>query len=168
MATAKKKRKPTQKDWEKMQTLFLKGEKPRFIVEKFPELDITAKQVSTKFCKKNLGEKKKKIEEKATEKIIDKLADIKARTNEAHIQAYELLQQKVLEKIRQDTYQVVIGGKFPEIVDIENDLSQLAKGAVALEKIQKGQRLALNLDNQDESEDEPEMVFVENVDLDKI
>lgn len=47
------KRKPTEKDWQKIRVLYLNGEKPRFIVQKFPELDLTAKAISTKFSKNN-------------------------------------------------------------------------------------------------------------------
>ncbi|MEI7474701.1 MAG: hypothetical protein WCK67_07965 [bacterium] len=158
-----KQTKPTQKDWDKIEALYLKGEKPRFIAEKFPNLQITAIQISKRFSKKNLNEKKRRIEKKVKEKLEETIIDIKVQRNQEHIEQFDFLAKKIIEKIKKDTYQVV-AGKDPKIIDLENDLAQLARAATALEKIQKGQRLALGLDEKANINiDMPEVNIVENL-----
>ena len=61
---SKEKRKPTEKEWQKIRALYLSGVKPRHIVEKFPDLKLTAKGISNKFSFNSTKEKRDKIKER--------------------------------------------------------------------------------------------------------
>lgn len=157
------KKKPTSKDWSKIEALFLQGEKPRFIVDKFPNLDITPKSISTKFSKMGLGEQKKKIEVKTKEVLIDKITEDKIDYNLKHINLFDknlklidaLLDYR-LKNVEQAPSELVIS-------DIVNDATALIRGICAG---QKGQRLALGLDKliNDDNDSTPVINTVENLD----
>ena len=58
------KHKATDKELKEMLTLYLKGVKPRNILKKYPDVDITAKDLSTWFSKQKAKQNKDKINKK--------------------------------------------------------------------------------------------------------
>jgi len=59
----------------------------------------------------------KKIEEKTEQKTIEKISDKLSDRNALHIEAFDILYQKILDDLKTDTYQVVAGkkNKFPPL-----------------------------------------------------
>jgi hypothetical protein len=63
---------------EKIKKLALAGNKPQAIKKKMPGLDWTNKQIGTYISRCGLAEKIEKIEEKAENKLIERISDKKA------------------------------------------------------------------------------------------
>jgi len=126
------------------------------IAKKYKKSQSTVRQASaqgkwSKNKEKNRTEIAQKIEQ-VKQKIIQKtiqenLEEIKNQAqrelelNLKHLKAYNLLLEKTLKCLEKGTFQVV-AGKNPKIINIQNGLAEMAKASIALEKIQKGQRLA--------------------------
>lgn len=143
------KRKPTAKDWEKIRALYLKGEKPRFIVQKFPELDITAKAISSKFSNNKTKEKRDKIKQRVEETLLE---DIAAQQEEANRELIAI-SKKALNVIKKyldnENYKEFAGfTKFGFFCEKSETINTKAFGEMmkALVNAQKTQRLALDMD----------------------
>lgn len=151
------------KNWEKIRSLYLKGMKPREIVEKFKDLDITAKQISNRFSTENITGKKRKIEEKVQEKQEERIIKEKDRVNKRHEYLYDMgldVVEEILEVYKKTAQErKKIGNVNP---------FNLEKIFSCIEKAQKGQRLALNIDLEDTEEKEPEVFVIKGLDLEKI
>lgn len=145
------KRKPSEKDWQKIKALYLKGEKPRFIALKFPELDITAKSISSKFSRNNTTKKRDKIKQKVEEKLLDDIAAQQASANKK----LAFVSQKIIDVVKSylddEMYKIFTGinkkGFFCETSKTINTAA--FKNMVrALCDAQKAQRLALDMDKE--------------------
>ena len=145
------KRKPTEKDWQKIRVLYLNGEKPRFIVQKFPELDLTAKAISTKFSKNNTKKKRDKIKQKVEEKLLDDITTQQANANKELVQVSKKIVEVVKNYLENEMYKDFAGftkkGFFCETSETINTAA--FKDMVrALCDVQKAQRLALDMDKE--------------------
>ena len=162
MATAKKKKKY---DWVKLKAEYQTTNiSLRELAEKhkIPWGTVNSRSNKEKWAKDKV-EIQSKIKAEVEQKTISAVIDEKVEANKRHIELYEEGLDVVAELL------AVYKATAQERKKRGNvNPFNLEKIFSCIEKAQKGQRLALNLDNQDESEDEPEMVFVENVDLDKI
>ena len=149
------KRKPTTKEWEKIRTLYLKGEKPRFIVEKFDNLDINAKAISSKFSANKTTVKRDKIKDKVEQKLLSYIQQEQENANKELIKISKKIVSVVAQYLENEEYKDFAGftkkGFFCETSETTNTraLREIVK---ALADAQKIQRLALNMDNKDESE----------------
>jgi len=126
------------------------------IAKKYKKSQSTVRQASAQGkWSKNKGKNRTEIAQKieqAKQKIIQKtvqenLEEIKSQAqkelelNLKHLKAYNLLLEKTLKCLENGTFETV-AGKNPKIIKLKNGLSEMAKASIALEKIQKGQRLA--------------------------
>lgn len=145
------KRKPSEKDWQKIKALYLKGEKPRFIALKFPELDITAKSISSKFSRNNTTKKRDKIKQKVEEKLLDDIVAQQASANKELVQVSKKIVEVVKNYLENEMYKDFAGftkkGFFCETSKTINTAA--FKDMVrALCDTQKAQRLALDMDKE--------------------
>lgn len=150
-----KKRKPTTKEWEKIRALYLKGEKPRFIVEMFPDLDINAKSLSTKFSANKTTKKRDKIKKKVEEKLLNDIQQEQEQANKELIKISKKIVSVVSKYLENEEYKDFAGftkkGFFCETSETTNTRA-LREITRALADAQKIQRLALDMDNKDEAE----------------
>jgi hypothetical protein len=156
------KRKPTAKDWEKIKVLYLKGEKPKNIVEKFKTLEITARQITRKFSANKITDKKRQIETKTQEILENDIIQEKTEANKRHIALYDEgldIVEKLLKAYKENALQGKKRGVNP---------FNLEKIFSCIEKAQKGQRLALNIDAGEAENDEPEICIIDGLNITKI
>jgi transcriptional regulator of heat shock response len=150
------KRKPTSKEWQKIKALYLKGEKPRFIVQKFPDLDITAKMISSKFSNNKTKQKREIIKERVEKKLIDDIIKEQEKANKELIKISSKIVDVVKNYLENGQYNDFAGftksGFFCESSETLNTrgFSEVVK---ALANAQKVQRLALGMDEKEEKED---------------
>lgn len=150
-----KKRKPTTKEWEKIKALYLKGEKPRFIVEMFPDLDINAKALSTKFSANKTTKKRDNIKKKVEEKLLNDIQQEQEQANKELIKISKKIVSVVSKYLENEEYKDFVGftkkGFFCKTSETTNTRA-LREITRALADVQKIQRLALDMDNKDEAE----------------
>lgn len=145
------KRKPTTKELDKMKAMYLKGEKPRYIVEKFPDLDITAKQLSTIFSKNKTVGKKKIIKERVEKKLIEDIAEQQAEATKQLIQVSQKIVEVVKNYLETGQYNDFTAFRYGSLVkDNKDTLNCIGFNQVikALEAAQKIQRTALDMDKE--------------------
>lgn len=149
------KRKPTAKEWDKIRALYLKGEKPRFIVEKFPELDLNAKAISTKFSANKTTAKRDKIKDKVEQKLLSEIQQEQENANRELIKISKKIVSVVAQYLENENYKDFAGftkrGFFCETSETINTRG-LREVVKALADAQAIQRLALDMDNKDEAE----------------
>lgn len=163
MATQKKKKKKY--DWVKLKNEYLTTEiSLRGLAEKH---GIPLSTLQSRINKEKWGKEKKEvqhiIETESKQKAISKEIERKTRLNEQHINLYNEGLNVVTEllAVYKDTAQQ---RKKRGNVNPFN----LEKIFQCIERAQKGQRLALNMDSIKEEIDEPEINFVEGLDISKI
>lgn len=156
------KRKPTTKDWGKITALYLKGEKPRFIVEKMPYLDISAKEISSRLSRKNAKTKKQKIAEKVEERLIDDIIEEKAAINKKHIVIANQIITVVENYIKNENYKDFstfdMFGKFKNTRAETINTATLKQVANVLSQMQKVQRLAGDFDKEENDDLTPPVI----------
>lgn len=163
MATSKKKKKQKY-DWVKLKNEYLTTNiSLRGLAEKY---DMPFSTINARSSKEKWGKQKPEIQNKISaeveQKTIKSVIDEKVEVNKRHIALFdkgldivEYLMKKYLEEIEAGK------GKKATACNVEFLMS-------ALTKAQKGQRLALNLDNEDNGEKEPEILIVKGLDIEKI
>jgi len=110
------------------------------------------------------AQKKQEIDKKVSEKLTEKEIDRKVRANEKHIELYDNGLEIVegLLKLYKEKLALSSANKVKVSADA------LDKVLSCIEKVQKGQRLALNIEKDAEADKTPKFVMVENLDLNKL
>ncbi len=160
------KRKPSEKDWQKIKALYLKGEKPRFIALKFPELDITAKSISSKFSRNNTTKKRDKIKQKVEEKLLNDIEKQQEEANRALIDVSIKIVDVVKNYLEKGQYNDFAGFSYGKMVKTSsNTLNTFAFNQVvkAVSEAQKIQRKALGMDDKDKGKELPAPII--NIDF---
>lgn len=160
------KRKPTSEEWEKIRVLYLKGVKPRHIVAKFPELDINAKALSSKFSNNKTKEKRDKIKQKVEEKLLEDIEKEQENANRELIKVTTKIVEVVKNYLDNEQYRDFAGFNYGKMVKTRaNTLNTFALNQVvkALSEAQKIQRLALGMDEKDTIDKMPAPVI--NIDF---
>ncbi len=130
---------------------------------KVSERQITRHSVSEEWVKLR-AENEKIVAEESHKKLQEKEIARKVAKNEKHIELYEEgieLVEKLL-----GFYKQKLADSNANKVKLSPD--KLEKIFTCIEKAQKGQRLALNMEDKSEVDDMPKMIMVENLDLNKI
>lgn len=145
------KRKPTSEEWQQIRVLYLEGMKPRFIVKKFPELDITAKAISSKFSNNKTKEKRDRIKQKVEEKLLEDIVKEQENANRELIQVSKKIVEVVKKYLENEQYLDFAGFNYGKMLKTRsNTLNTFAFRQVvkALSDAQKIQRLALGMDDE--------------------
>lgn len=145
------KRKPTPKEMQKIKVLYLKGAKPREIVAMFPDLDISAKYLSSKFSKEKITEKKKVIKEKVEQKLIDDIAEQQKNANKKLVEVSTKVVEIIQNYLATGQYQDFTTFSFGKFIKKSSDtLNTFAFNQVikALADAQKIQCTAFNMDKE--------------------
>lgn len=160
------KRKPTSEEWQQIRVLYLKGVKPRFIVQRFPHLKITAKAISSRFSNNKTKEKRDKIKQKVEEKLLEDIQKEQENANRALIDVSLKIIEVVKNYIEQGQYNDFAGFNYGKMVKTRsNTLNTFAFNQVvkALSEAQKIQRLALGMDDKEKADKLPTPVI--NIDF---
>ena len=160
------KRKPTDQEWQQIRVLYLKGVKPRFIVKKFPELNITAKAIGSRFSKNKTKEKRDNIKKKVEEKLLADIETSQENANKALIDVSMKIVDVVKEYIDKEQYNDFAGFSYGKMLKTKgNTLNTFAFNQVvkALSEAQKIQRKALGMDEKDDKSKLPAPVI--NIDF---
>ena len=145
------KRKPTKQEMQKMKNLYLKGAKPREIAAKFPELGINPVQLSKNFSHEKLADKKKIVQKKAEEKLLDELAEQQANANKKLVEVSSKIVDIVKNYLETGQYNDFTAFRYGSLLKKNaNTLNAVAFNQVvrALTDAQKIQRLALDMDKE--------------------
>lgn len=159
-----KKRKPTDKEMQKMRTLYLKGVKPRHIVEKFPDLDITAKDLSSWFSRTKTVGKKKKIKERVEKKLIEDIATQQENANKELISVSQKIVEVVKNYLESGQYKDFTTFSYGSFVKKSSDTMNAASFNLivrALADAQKIQRTALGMDKEIEEKLPPPVINID-------
>ena len=144
------KHKATDKELKEMLTLYLKGVKPRNILKRFPEVDITAKDLSTWFSKQRAKENKDKINDKVMENLVNDIIDEETEANRQLLAVTSQIVGVIKEYLDKGQYMDFAGFNYGKMVKTRsNTLNTFAFNQVvkALSEAQKVQRLALGCDD---------------------
>ena len=145
------KRKPTPKEMQKIKALYLKGVKPRQIVEMFPDLSITAKYLSNYFSKHKTTKKKEIIKKRVEEKLIEDIATQQEKANKKLVEVSTKIVDVVKNYLETEQYNDFTAFRYGSLLEKKaNTLNAIAFNQVvkALVDAQKIQRLALNMDKE--------------------
>lgn len=82
-----------------------------------------------------------KITTKTRQKVVEKISDIESDINASHYETWELLHKLIKTSVQKEAISV-INPNTGEPVEIDRDTKDLDNIAKALDKLQKGQRLA--------------------------
>lgn len=108
-----------------------------------------------------------KINTETTQKIVETVVDEKVKINKRHSDLYE--KGSALIEFWLDYYQEELQKfKQGEVKKIKATPYSLDFLMASLQKIQKGQRLANNIENEDTTNDEPEVLIIQGIDETKI
>lgn len=160
------KRKPTSEEWDKIRVLYLKGVKPRFIVDKFPHLNITAKAISSKFSNNKTREKRDKIKERVEEKLLNDIEKQQEEANRALIDVSIKIVDVVKNYLEKGQYNDFAGFSYGKMVKTSsNTLNTFAFNQVvkAVSAAQEIQRKALGMDDKDKGKELPAPII--NIDF---
>ena len=162
MAKEKKpieKRKPNSKDWAKIRAMYLRGESLDFVMEHIPDLDIKRTSISERMCREGINRKKRKIEEKVTKKLCERVEEEKIAANERHIQLFNESLDVIQTLLMQYKEELDEGKSKPRASAYNMDL--IMSG---ISKAQKGLRVALGMDEDGNLKiDQPEMLVIEGI-----
>ena len=145
------KRKPNKIEIQKMKNMYLKGVKPKEIAKKFPELDINPVQLSKNFSKEKLSDKKKIVQQKAEEKLLDDLAEQQANANKKLVEVSNKVVDIIQNYLETGQYNDFTAFRYGSLLKKSaNTLNALAFNQVikALADAQKIQRTALGMDKE--------------------
>lgn len=146
------KKKPTKDEWNKIRILYLKGVKPRHIVDKFPYLDITAKAISSKFSNNKTKEKRDKLKQKIEDKLLDSIAEQQINANNKLIDVTNKIVDVIGEYLKKEQYKDFAGYNYGKMMKTRSDtLNTFAFNQVvkALAEAQKIQQSAYRQEEQD-------------------
>jgi hypothetical protein len=153
------KRKPNSKDWAKIRAMYLRGESLDFVMEHIPELDIKRSSISEKMSREGINRKKKKIEEKVTEKLCARVEEEKVAANERHIQLFNESLDVIQTLLEQYKDELTEGKAKPRASAYNMDL--IMSG---ISKAQRGLRVALGMDEDGNIKlDQPEVLVIEGM-----
>ena len=153
------KRKPTAKDWQKIRTLYLRNETLDYVMEQIPYLDIKRKTIIEKMSREGINRKKRKIEEKVTQKLCERVEEEKIAANERHIQLFNESLDVIQTLLDQYKTELTEGKAKPRASAYNMDL--IMSG---ISKAQKGLRVALGMDEEGNLKiDQPEVLVIEGV-----
>lgn len=156
-------------DWAVIKTEYLTT--PISIRKLATKYDIPYNTINSRSNKEKWASEKQsiqsKIEAETKQKATDTVIEEKIKANQRHNGLYEkatdiidfLLDQYIEEIPRIKAGEVKKGKATPYSLDYLLN---------AIQKLQKGQRLALNIDDGDIVDDEPEVLIIEGLDIDKI
>ncbi|MCD7740379.1 MAG: hypothetical protein LUH11_03420, partial [Candidatus Gastranaerophilales bacterium] len=141
-----------EKDYKKMKAFYLKGFKPRQILEKFPEINITAKELSQKLSRDNAAKKKKKIDKKVEENLINDIINEQTYANKELIKVSKQIIEVAKMYFEKEQYRDFAGFNYGKMLKTRsNTLNTYAFNQVvkAISEAQKIQRLALGMDKEE-------------------
>lgn len=150
------KHKATDKELKEMLTLYLKGVKPRNILKKYPDVDITSKDLSTWFSKQKAKKNKDKINQKVMENLVNDIIDEETEANKQLLYVTSKVIEVIKNYLESGQYMDFAGFNYGKMVKTRsNTLNTFAFNQVvkALAEAQKVQRLALGADNKDKARD---------------
>jgi hypothetical protein len=166
---SKEKRKPTEKEWQKIRALYLSGVKPRHIVEKFPDLKLTAKGISNKFSFNSTKEKRDKIKERVEAQLLEDIATAQENANREMIEASQKIIKVVKRYLDNEMYLDFTGfGKdgFEHTRSNTINTKAFLEITKALCGVQKAQRVALNMDKEIEEKQQTPVININFADED--
>lgn len=156
------KHKATDKELKEMLTLYLKGVKPRNILKKYPDVDLSAKDLSTWFSKQKAKQNKDKINEKVMENLVNDIIDEETEANRQLLAVSRKIIKVINDYLDEEQYMDFAGFNYGKMVKTRSTtLNTFAFNQVvkALAEAQKVQRLALGVDDKDKAEDMPTPVI---------
>ena len=159
------KRKPTCKDWDKVRSLYIMGESLEGICRSLPNVAITQKSIMKKMAVEGLTAKKRALNERIVDNMLNLAEDEKKRVNNECIKLFNTGAKVIsdLLDIYQEEISRGIGGK-PKATAYNIDL--LMSGVT---KVQKGLRVAYGMDETGKlHEKEPELLIIEGINTEKI
>lgn len=157
------KHKPTEKELKKMRALYCKGEKPRNIILKFPDVDITAVELSKYLSRTKVTKTKEKIKKRVEEKLIEDIAEQQAEANKKLIEVSNKIVNVIEKYLQQGQYNDFTTFNYGKLIKSEGGtLNTLGFAQVtkALADIQKVQRLALDMDKELEEKLPPPIINI--------
>ena len=160
------KHKATDKELKEMLTLYLKGVKPRNILKKYPDVDITAKDLSTWFSKQKAKQNKDKINKKVMDNLVNDIINEETQANKQLLIVSKKIIEVVENYLNSGQYNDFAGFNYGKMVKTRsNTLNTFAFNQVvkALSEAQKIQRTALGLDDKNKDEDLPAPII--NIDF---
>lgn len=146
------KHKPTEKELKEMLTLYLKGVKPRNILKRFPEVDISAKSLSSWFSKQKARQNRDKITDKVMENLVNDIVEEQTNANKELITVSKQVIEVIKRYFEEGQYNDYTCFNFGRLVKKSSDtlntfaLQQVVK---ALLDAQKVQRIALGMDKEE-------------------
>lgn len=163
-----KKRRPTAREWDKIDLLYLRGEDFEFISKSFPYLQFSKKTLQNRVSKLGLTEKKRAIEDAAKDHLMQIIEKDKIRANNETLLLFQQSEE-------------VIKLLLAEYLAEKRSGEKLSKGQArataynidlilsALTKSQNGIRKCLGIDEKGNLyEKEPEVLVIKGADMDKI
>ena len=163
MGRKKEKRKPTDKDWQKIKALYLSGVKPRHIIDKFSELKLTAKTISNRFTADNTKENKDKIKERVEAQLIEDIAAAQEYANRELIAASQKIINVVKKYLDDEMYldfTIVSKKGFEKTRADTINTKAFLDITKALCGIQKAQRIALDMDKEVEEKQQTPIINI--------
>lgn len=170
MAAKKKQKKYKRPNWSKIETEYTTTEISQTALAEKYKVSLRAVNIHAK--EGNWVEKKEKnlreITQTVSEETKKAIIDEKVEVNKKHIELYDkalTVAEYLLNQYMKDAL-LVKAGKIKRGRATATNIDYLVS---AIQKAQKGQRLALNIDNADVVDNtEPEIMIIEGVDLKKI
>lgn len=156
------KHKATDKELKEMLTLYLKGVKPRNILKKYPDVDLSAKDLSTWFSKQKAKQNKDKINEKVMENLVNEIIDEETEANKQLLTVSKKIIEVINNYLDKGQYMDFAGFNYGKMVKTRSTtLNTFAFNQVvkALAEAQKVQRIALGVDDKDKNRDMPAPVI---------
>lgn len=156
------KHKATDKELKEMLTLYLKGVKPRNILKKYPDVDLSAKDLSTWFSKQKAKQNKDKINEKVMENLVNEIIDEETEANKQLLTVSKKIIEVINNYLDKGQYMDFAGFNYGKMVKTRSTtlnifaFNQVVK---ALAEAQKVQRIALGVDDKDKNRDMPAPVI---------
>lgn len=151
------KHKATDKELKEMLTLYLSGVKPRNILKRFPDVDITAKDLSTWFSKQKAKKNKDKINDKVMENLVNHIINEETEANKKLLFVTTKIIEVIQDYLEKGQYMDFAGFNYGKMVKTRsNTLNTFAFNQVvkALSEAQKVQRLALGCEDKDKDKND--------------
>lgn len=159
---------PTAKDWDNISALYLRGETLDYIIKAYPSLKLNKSTIMSKMSKLGYTAKKRAIDKKVLDITASNVEEQKIAVSNECIGMFNTGAEVI--KMLLDNY-------LEELKDGETSASKARATAYntnllmdGITKIQKGLRVAYDMDNKDDKlrEKEPDVLVIEGVDSGKI
>jgi hypothetical protein len=159
---------PTAKDWDNISALYLRGETLDYIIKAYPSLKLNKSTIMSKMSKLGYTAKKRAIDKKVLDITASNVEEQKIAVSNECIGMFNTGAEVI--KMLLDNY-------LEELKDGETSASKARATAYntnllmdGITKIQKGLRVAYDMDNKDDKlrEKAPEVLVIEGVDSGKI